>query len=92
MSGFAENQYISMIEYICYVALVALCTKFILTLAEKWGVLEWIQVNAPNEFFYKLSTCNFCQSFWVGLCLSILLAIFVDWVLIFIPIFSSSLR
>lgn len=82
----------SVFEYICYIAIVAMAVKFILTLADKWGILEWFQVNAPNEFFYKLATCNFCQSFWVGLCLSILLAIFVDWVLIFIPIFSSSLR
>lgn len=83
---------ISVIEYICYVAIVAMAVKFALTLAEKWGILSWLQAHAPNDFFHKLFTCNFCQSFWLGLSLSILLAIFVDWRLVFIPILSSSLR
>lgn len=83
---------ISVIEFVCFVALVAMAVKFAITLAEKWGILEWLQLHAPNEFLHKLFSCNFCQSFWLGLCLSFLLAIFVDWRLIFIPIFSSSLR
>ena len=83
---------ISVIEFVCFVALVAMAVKFAITLAEKWGILEWLQLHAPNEFLHKLFSCNFCQSFWLGLCLSLLLAIFVDWRLIFIPIFSSSLR
>ena len=83
---------VSLINYICYIALVAMAVKFCLTIAEKWEIIEWLQLHAPNEFFHKLFSCNFCQSFWLGLCLSFLLAIFVDWRLIFIPIFSSSLR
>ena len=83
---------ISVIEFVCFVALVAMAVKFAITLAEKWGILEWLQLHAPNEFLHKLFSCNFCQSFWLGLCLSFLLAIFVDWRLIFVPIFSSSLR
>lgn len=83
---------VSLINYICCIALVAMAVKFCLTIAEKWGILEWLQLHAPNEFIHKLFSCNFCQSFWLGLCLSFLLAVFVDWRLIFIPIFSSSLR
>lgn len=83
---------ILVIEFVCFVALVAMAVKFAITLAEKWGILEWLQLHAPNEFLHKLFSCNFCQSFWLGLCLSLLLAIFVDWRLIFIPFFSSSLR
>ena len=79
-------------DFLCWVAAVALFVKFGLTVAEKWGMLEWLQLHAPNEFFHKLFACNFCQSFWFGLFLSTLLAIFVDWRLIFIPFFSSSLR
>lgn len=82
----------TIIDYICYVALVSMLVKFCLTIAEKWGILERLQLHAPNEFFHKLFSCNFCQSFWLGLCLSIFLAIFIDWRLIFIPFFSSSLR
>lgn len=82
----------SILNFICYVVCVALSVKFILTLAEKWGILAWLQANAPNDFFHQLFTCNFCQSWWLGVCLSILLGIFVDWHLFFLPIFSSSLR
>jgi hypothetical protein len=82
----------SVICFVCYVGLVAMAVKFMLTLAEKWNILSWLQAHAPNEFFHKLFTCNFCQSWWLGVFLSVLLAVFIDWRLIFIPIFSSSLR
>lgn len=82
----------SILNFLCYVVCVALAVKFMLTIAEKWGILEWLQAHAPNEFFHKLFTCNFCQSWWLGVCLSILLGIFVDWHLFFVPIFSSSIR
>lgn len=81
-----------MIEFMCYVAFVALAVMFMRTLAIKWGILEYLQVNAPTEFLYKLFSCSFCQSFWLGLVVSIFLAIFVHWYLIFVPIFSANIR
>lgn len=72
--------------------MVALFVKFLRTLAEKWGIWEWLQAHSPNDFLYKLFSCEFCQSFWLGTCLGILLGIFVDWHLIFVGIFSSNLR
>ena len=81
-----------MIEFVCWVVLVALATMFVRTLMQKWGILEYLQVNAPNDFLYKLFTCSFCQSFWIGLAFSVILAIFVDWYLIFIPICSSNIK
>lgn len=81
-----------MIEFVCYVLLVALAVMFLRTLAMKWGILEWLQVNAPNEFFHKLFTCDFCQSFWLGMGICLFLAIFVHWYLIFVPIFSCNIR
>lgn len=83
---------ISLIDFVCYTALVALVVKFILTIADKWGIIEWCQLHAPNDFLEKLARCNFCQSFWLGVIICIPLAILVDWPLIFIPICSSSLR
>lgn len=80
------------IVFVCYVVLVAMGVKFIMTLMEKWEILAWLQAHAPNEFFHKLTTCNFCLSFWIGVCLAIPMAILVDWHMILIPIFSSSLR
>ena len=81
-----------MIDFVCWVFLVALLVMFLRTLAIKWGILEYLQVNAPNEFLHKLFTCDFCQSFHLALFICIFLAIFVHWWLIFIPIFSSVLR
>lgn len=81
-----------MIEFVCFVLLVALAVMFLRTLAMKWGILEWLQVNAPNEFFHKLFTCDFCQSFWLGMGICLFLAIFVHWYLIFVPIFSCNIR
>lgn len=81
-----------MIEFVIYIILVALAVNFLRTLAMKWGILEYLQVNAPNEFFHKLFTCDFCQSFWLGMVICVFLAIFVHWYLIFIPIFSCNIR
>lgn len=81
-----------MIEFVCFVLLVALAVMFLRTLAMKWGILEWLQFNAPNEFFHKLFTCDFCQSFWLGMGICLFLAIFVHWYLIFVPIFSCNIR
>lgn len=81
-----------MIEFICYVFAVACAVMFLRTLAEKWGILEKLQVSAPNEFFHKLFTCEFCQSFWLGMGISAVLALTVHWWLIFVPFFSSVIR
>lgn len=81
-----------MIEFAIWVFLVSLLVRFLRTLAIKWGILEWAQLNAPNDFFHELLTCGFCQSFWIGLAISAILAIFVHWYLIFIPIFSCNLQ
>ena len=81
-----------MIDFVCWVLLVALLVMFLRTLAEKWGILEFLQVNAPNEFLHKLFTCSVWESFWLGKPISVLLAIFVHWYLIFVPFFSCNIR
>ena len=87
----------TLVNFIIFVALVALLVKFIRTLLEKWGTLATLQSRCSSttkmgNFFYKLLTCEFCQSFWLGFGISIILAIFVHWTLIFIPIFSCNIR
>lgn len=82
-----------MIEYLCLVILVAFAVKFLQTLADKWGVIDWLQFHSPNDFFYKLFSCDFCRSFHLGMVISIVLVFVLhDWRLLFIPVFSSSLR
>lgn len=71
---------------------VALVAAFLLALMDKWGILEWLQVHAPNEFLYKLFSCRFCCSFWMGLLVSVVLAIVMgQWYLLFCPIYSTIL-
>lgn len=82
-----------MIKFVCYVVLLALAVKFFRTLAEKWGILEWLQVHAPNDFFSQLFHCEFCQSFWLGLGISIVAAVITGtWILLLAPIFSCNIR
>ena len=81
-----------MIEFVLYVVLVSLAVKFLRTLMEKWGIMEWLQVNAPCDLLNQMLRCDFCLSFWMDLVISIILAIFVHWWLVFVPIFSCNLR
>lgn len=81
-----------MLEFVLYVVLVSLAVKFLRTLMEKWGYREQWQVDAPCELIAQMLRCDFCLSFWMGLVISIILAIFVHWWLVFIPIFSCNLR
>lgn len=80
-----------MVEFICLVMLVALGVKFLRTLLDKWGVIDWLQLNAPNDFIHKLMTCEFCQSFWLSLLVCLPL-VSIKWYFIFIPIFSCNIR
>lgn len=50
--------------------LVALIAAFIVTLAKKWGAVEYLQVHG-NDFFSKMANCDFCLSWWVSLALGI---------------------
>lgn len=82
-----------MIEYLSFVVLVSLFVKFLRTLGEKWGIIEYLQVHAPNEFFHKLFTCEFCQSFWLGMILCIGVVLFgapIEY--LFVPFFSANIR
>lgn len=67
------------INFVCWVAVVALLTAFALGLAVKWGWLEWAQVHAPSDFIGKLLNCKFCLSFWTGLVISLILSVAVGW-------------
>jgi len=81
-----------MLEFVCWIVVVSLAVKFLRTLGEKWRVFEWIQINSDNELVCEWARCGFCQSFWIGLAICLILAIFVHWWLIFIPPLSCNLR
>lgn len=59
------------------VVLVSLVSAFIILLAAKLGILEWIQVHG-DLFFSEMAKCNFCLSFWVGTVLWVVVACIMD--------------
>ena len=63
------------VAFVCWVAAVALAVAFLLNIAVKWKILEWLQVHAPNDFFGKLFNCKFCCSWWVSVLISLTLCV-----------------
>ena len=80
----------ALINFICWVAVVALAAAFLLSLAVKWKWLEWLQVHAPNAFFEQLFNCKFCCSWWVSVLISLTLWVVIgQWYLLVVPICST---
>ena len=78
-------------EILIIAAFIALIAAFILLFANKLGFIEWLQING-NRFFSEMARCNFCLSFWVGLVLSILFAVYTgNMNILFVPIISTPL-
>lgn len=78
------------VEFVCWVAVVALAAAFLLALAAKWKWLEWLQVHAPNDFFGRLFNCKFCCSWWVCVGISLTLCVATgQWILAAVPICST---
>lgn len=79
-----------MVEFIAWVIAEALAASFGLSLASKWGWIEWAQVHAPTEFLYKLFSCKFCCSWWVCVGISVTLFLVAGglWTLV-LPIFAT---
>lgn len=78
------------IEFAAWVAIVATAAAFVLGLAVKWKILEWLQVHAPTEFISRLFNCKFCCSWWV--CLGICVTLWVvtgAWLLMLVPICAT---
>lgn len=61
------------------IIVVSCLGAFILSLAYKWGAVEWVQVHG-NDFFHKMASCDFCLSWWTDLLLCAVLALITwDW-------------
>lgn len=78
------------VDFLCWVAVVALAAAFLLGLSVKWHWLEWLQTHAPNDFFNKLFNCKFCCSFHVSMIISLTLSLVTgQWVLLAVPVCST---
>jgi len=76
----------SVVEFLCWVAVIALLASFALALAQKWGWLEKAQVRVQNDFLYKLLSCHFCTSWWVCVIVALAcLAVTGHWTLLLAP-------
>lgn len=76
--------------FVIFDILVTGATAFVLSLAVKWGLLEWAQVHSPNEFISKLLNCKFCLSFWTGLLICVILSVTTgNGYLLLVPICST---
>lgn len=81
---------IDMVTFVLSIVVVALAAAFFLGLASKWGWLEWLQVHAPNDLIHELLMCKFCCSWWMGVALSVVLAlIFGEWWVLLVPLCST---
>lgn len=71
--------------------IIALIAAFIVLLAKKWGLIEYIQIHG-NDFFNKMAHCDFCLSFWAG-CMVATLFVFITGELTFmlVPFCSTSI-
>ena len=54
-----------------YSVIVAMIATFLLLLARKWGILEYLQVHG-NDFISKMAQCYFCMSWWLCVFLTVL--------------------
>ena len=77
-------------SYFCYViVLVALAAAFVVLVAKKWGITEWMQIHG-DEYMSKLFGCDLCMSFWAAVILCLPLCLFLDSGLyICIPVFTT---
>lgn len=62
-----------MFRLVAYTLIVALAVAFVLMLANKWRVLEWLQVHSDG-MFHQLVSCHFCTTFWTALAVSAVVA------------------
>ncbi len=78
------------VEFACWCIVVGLLAAWMLTLADKWGWCEWLQVHAPCDFLYKLFMCNFCCSYWLGCIISLTLFVIIGrWEMLIVPMIST---
>lgn len=75
--------------FLISIILIALASAFVLTLAYKWGVIEWMQVHG-DKIISQMANCDFCLSFWSNVIVCMVVILVVDDVTIGLaPLFST---
>ena len=74
-----------------YIIIVSGAAAWLLTLAHKWRVVEWLAVHS-NAFFNKMFNCDFCLSWWTAwLLTAVLLCVTGDIRALIVPFVSTSI-
>lgn len=82
---------VSILFLILNAVVVASVTAFIILLAYKWGIVEYLQTHG-DEFVSKMAQCNFCMVWWVSLFLSLfLLGLTGDFSMLLVPLIATPL-
>jgi len=78
-------------SFLIVVVLVALAAAFLLLLATKVGIIEWMQTHG-DKYISKMADCYFCLSFWTGTLIFIPVMLWYDApLMIFGGMFSAPL-
>lgn len=56
---------------------VACVAAFLLLLAYKWGIVEWLTVHG-NDIVSEMAHCDFCMCWWLCVILSLLVVIITN--------------
>ena len=76
---------------LAYAGIVALIANFLLLLAYKLGIVEWLQVHG-NDIVSKMAHCDFCMSWWISVFLTVVLLVAVNDVdLLIVPVIATPL-
>lgn len=71
------------------VCLIALGCAFIISLADKWRIVEWLQLHG-TELISKAANCRFCLSWWTNLLVCCVIAVATkDCSFLGVPFFST---
>ena len=74
-----------------YTIIVALLSAFLLLLAYKWGIVEYLQVHG-NDIISKMANCQFCLSWWLCVFVSVaLLHYTMDCRVLIVPFLATPL-
>ena len=70
---------------------VSFFAVFLLLLAYKWKIVEWLQVHG-SEKVSEMAHCDFCMSWWLSVSLTIIISPFVaEWWLVAVPFIATPL-
>lgn len=75
--------------FVMLIVLSALLSSFMLLLAAKWGIIEWMQTHG-TPLLAELAQCCFCLSFWTNVLPATVMAVFTgDVALLALPLFAT---